>query len=78
MLNSPDDSMLNRMNKLVFPAWKAINATFGEDIRDSFTKSMGLLNDSYTFNNEYISICLPMGDMKEILNDTQNLMSKLI
>jgi hypothetical protein len=77
MLNSPDDSMLNLMNKLVFPALKAVNATFGEDIRDSLTNSMELLNDSYTFSNEYISICLPMGNMKEILNDTLDLMSNM-
>ena len=77
MLNYPDDSMLNMINKLVFPVLKALNSTFGNDIRDSLTNSVGLLNDSYTFRNEYISVSVPIGDMKELMNDTLDLLSNM-
>ena len=75
MLNFPDDDMLNMINKLVFPVLKANISTFGDDIRDSLTTSVG--NDSYTFSNEYISVSIPMGDVKELINDTLDLLSNM-
>ena len=63
------------------PALKAASSAFGKpqptDVRDSLTNSMGLLDDSYTFSNEYISVSIPMGDVKELINGTLDLLSNL-
>jgi hypothetical protein len=91
MFNSLDDTVLDVINKLVFPASKAANPgaiLFGEDIREflthsmdllseSLTHSMGLRNDSYTFNNENISGTIPIGDLKKLLFGTLDLLSNM-
>jgi hypothetical protein len=81
MLNSPNDSVLNIVNQLVLPALKILSSAHGEpqptDIRDSLTNSMGLLNDSFTFSNEYISVTVPMGDAKELIIGTLDLLSSM-
>ena len=82
--SSPNDSVLDMINRQVLPALKIASAAFGmpqpTNIRDSLTNFMGkLLNDSesYTFSDDYISVTIPMGDIKELINDTLDLLSNI-